>query len=320
MSAPPQITITGPYNNGYEVEAENEEDAAIDLYLVENARDNTETDPQAESIVGGDADDTFLAGFAGSREQSYEGNLSGHRLWMEDFGETPREAFVNYIFELESLVLPEQGVGYKLEDRFRDRAYTPSESSPGVLVDEVEWTYEAGNGFQGDYRVSTTVTEGVQRPLLREDYIEDQQNVSIPSELNIGGFDTPQDILGVMETGATVQFTEVEERRYSRSIDVEESEMIHNTDVPVVGVMDSGVEGEYYIDGRITYHKEDIQDAVNTVLDATQGRTVGFIDGLTNRTFVGIASEVNTIAEAGKPGEIGAQITITVGDNIATID
>lgn len=297
----PKITVDGPFSTSARSHG-----PSTPLYLGEDASERAETDTRSQDIPTFGDEETILASVEGTREVMYKGLVNGYRLMNAGYGSDPVAAFRQYIYELESLVMPLQGTGYRIRDDMRGETYSPiAISGRGVLLDTVRWTYESGDGATGEWTVEGQVTEGMQPASDRHEYITEQQSSAGVSRDEI------------VSGGTTVPLGEVEERSYEREIDVNTSGIIHQTDMPNVGVADSGVKGEVRFSGRLSRNDVAGLARVSQLLTKDiHGQQAVIRDELTDREFSGSVEDSSADWSGGVPDMLEYSITLKIGSDI----
>jgi hypothetical protein len=305
----PRVIINGPFDA-----AGNNLGRLTPLYLSNEAEARTETETNQKDIPGKDSDASIVNPLEASRDFSYNGETSGLYLMREGYGDTPKEAVRNYIFELESLVLPYQSSGYVLDDKENDIEYVAGAGTKSVMVEEVSWTYNEGDNIRLEWDVSLLQGEGVQESqnqLSRRRYISDQQNKVQSS---------PTDKLEFL--GFTLSLGNPSKINAIRSVDIEAQQLLHNTDTPQVAAIDSGVKEEVRIDGLVTDQKADIglpidvNDWASKLNIQAHGVQSTVTESMTGRTFGGTLEDTSTTFESGRPRACEYSLTFKIGKNV----
>lgn len=299
----PPIEIDGPYDSDDLTHG-----PSTPLFLGDSLRDSTQTETEEQSIPG--EEDSILTALLGQRDINLDGTINGQLLMgvERDFGDDPVDAIIEWIFEFESLALPGQGVGYIFVDDVRGMTLEPP---TGILIEEAEWVYDSGQGTVGEWRITAHVGEGVQ-PVAqpRSTYISDQRDAQT----------TIDDDELVVENVGTIPLAEVQSRRYSRNIDINLSNIVHNTDIPVVGTLTTGVRRQFQLDCRISRHDvPDLKETSRELSNDLHGREVTFRDAFTEREFEGVVRESTVTWDAGVSGMFEANISIDMGVVTGTI-
>lgn len=299
----PRVRITGPFDrsgslSGFETE----------LFLGSSAQVNTETETNKLDIPGRDAEDAIVTPLEGSKDFLYNGVASPQSLIQAGFGDTPQEAVKSYLIELESLVLPFQSVGYRLEDDENGITLDPTDGI-GVLCDEVSWEVGGGDGLRSEYRVSAVQSDGVQETgegPTRSEYLSDPLGESVVDPVN--QLEYPD---GILPLGSLDSLT------LNRSVDVDAQDMLHEFDVPQVGVIETGVEVEIQYSGTVTEKELEIsldEWARELSVDA-HGTQSFFEETVTGRRFQGTLSDTSTEFEGGQPNAVSFDLTFDVGNS-----
>ena len=299
--ADPKLLIEGPLTNGSTTGPD------LPLFLTEESTQSAETDTERESVPTQDDEESVMSPLTGRQEVSYSGVADGQRLYNAGYGSDPKAALIRWLFEVESILQPQQGEGYRVTDEMRNLVMEPvSGEEVGVIFDEVQWEHESGVPLNVEWDVDGKLTEGVQEADDRDSYIQEQidrQQGFTEDRLTGDGVDIP---LG-----------EVETRRYIRKIDLDMMDMVHQFDVPNVGVVESGVEGEFEVDGRIAASQvNDLAEVSRIITDEIHGQTVEVEDSLTGRAFRGVVNDSNTTFEAGVPNLLEYRIMLHIGEGI----
>jgi len=302
MTADPKLHINGPKVQGGQPTGDQ-----VDLYLVEDSTVEAETDTNERSIPGQDDDESVLAGLAGKRNARYQGIGNGLRLMYAGIGSDPVDALITWLIDLESLVQSNQGVGYEVEDDMREETIGPTQSSPGLLFDTVRWSQEGGSPTVVDWTLEGQVSDGVQQATNRSQYVTRENNRRDPT-ITTDSIETPT---------TSFNLGYVEERSYEREIDLNTLGLVHQYDVPNVGISESGVQGTFSVNGYIT--ERDVPDLalvsrqINNVL---HGVEVTINDAFTKRTWTGMVSDSDSSFAAGDPGRIEYRIEVTIGAEV----
>lgn len=304
----PRVIISGPFD-----QAGNQQGPTTPLYLADNADVNTETELNDRDIPGKDSDKSILSPLEAKRDFSYKGQVGAFLLEREGYGSSPEEAARNYIFELESLVLAQQANGYRLQDKENDYDQSPNTDGPAVLVEEVGWTYKDGDNLQVEWDVSLKQSRGVQPQSLSTDrfgYKADQNNKIVNS---------PIDQL-VLSNGDTLYLGNPEKINVIRRVDIEAQQLIHNTDTPQVGAINSGVKEEVRLDGTITDETavqtpfiNNLNDWANKLGTNSHGVQSTVTESLTGREFEGSLEDTETSFESGRPRAANYSLTFKTG-------
>lgn len=282
----------------------------LEFYTTEEATNEAETDLKPQNIPTQDDEDTLLAPIQGKKSFRWQGKVVGNYAVRQGFGETPKTALIRWLIEGESLVSSEQGNGYKVTDNVRDRVFEPSGSTPGVLIESFDWTYETGDNVSAEWNLDGQVTEGMQSTNNRQRYIDTEFN----QRPNI-----QTDSLEISGSGLSFPLGDLSSRSYNRSVDLQVSEMIHNSDLPSTGLAQSGVNGELDLDGRVT--RDDVgnlKSFAKQIVENLHGVEVTFRDSFTSREFSGAVTDSSATFEQGRPDIVNYRISLTVGRSPGT--
>jgi hypothetical protein len=225
--------------------------------------------------------------------------------------DNPKEAFRRWLFEIESLVIPYQGVGYKLDDSVRGFVKDPTTDEQGVLVEEVSWTYSKEDFFTTEYDVSAVLTSGVQ-PATQSNTDYDNRSQFIDQQFGRGF--TGKDAL-IRTDNKSVQFDGVESRTLSRSVDVKNEELLAQTggENQAVGLIQSGVEITLQIEGTFARNPSELQRIASFFDTSSRGSEVTVSDAVTGRDFSGVLSSVTTTFESGQERRLTVSTELQVG-------
>lgn len=308
----PKITITGPIAPDGSVDG-----PETKLYLVETATASAETDTNQEDIPTQGDDEAVLSPITGQRSFSFSGAMTGLKAAMTDkYSDDPHTALVQYMIELESLVLELQGIGYKLEDDIRGITLIPDtnpdpnnddERPRGLLFETVRWEHTNEEALRVEYTVEGKFTEGVQQTNHRgNNYITDKRNAAD---------DTITDDAVTTIGGLSFYPGEVTDRMYERKIDLESQDLIHGEEIPNVGVIQSGVKGIYNLEGRVSRDQvPSLSDLSKQITRDIHGQEVTIEDSLRRRTFTGAISDSSTTIKQGQPNYLEYSLELTIGE------
>lgn len=320
----PQIFIRGPIPP----EGTTPQDPETPLYLGDDSTVSTETDTQKQDIPTQDSEETILAPISGKQFIRASGVIQGRYLSRNDsfllrrsnvsesdseVVYSPQTAYRLYVYQLESLVLPEQGRGYIVEDNLRNKTFKPGTGEFGVLFDSVSHEYNAGEGFRGSWSVEGQVTDGLQNIDDRVGYIDDQIT-------KLQNFDRDQ--AEVVTPNTTVTLGEIEKMSRSRDIDLNTSDLIHQQnekDSVNVSAIESGVKESASFEGRIADHQTDkdlSEVARNLGLDI-HGEEAELYDTITGRKIEGAVSDSESTFVEGEPDKIEYRVELDVGRTAA---
>jgi len=262
----------------------------FDLYNIDSSRFNTNTQTNNESIPGFDSEDSISTPLTGSVSRSINGRGSPLAIHMGVNEGEVTESLRRWLYGFEALVLPEQGLGYDIESSVRGGDYDPRVGDSGFLVSTVRWSLTSRNISRFDWNIDLELSEGVQSvSRTPDDYISEQldQNVTVDK---------------VEVDGLTLEFDEVDERSVSRSVDINTVDLMHQFDIPLTGVIETGVETDVEFSGRVL--NEDATDLAQTVRDfdqELQGKEATVFDSFSGRSFTGTISRSSSDFSAGQP-------------------
>ena len=276
---------------------------STDFFLTEEATDEAETDTKPQDIPTQDDDQSILSPIQGKRNFRWNGIANGHRLYHAGYGDDYESALIEWLIEAESLISPQQGQGYRIEDETRGEVLEPSDNTSGVLFKEFSWTYTAGEGVEAEWSIEGQLSDGLQQAESRNAYIRNEMSSRAERQADLlrasGLDDWPMG--------------ELTERRYSRSIDLNVMDMVHNSNVPTVGIAESGVQGEWMLDGRLSRNDADLKKVAREIVDDWHGKQVTFVDAFSGREIEGAISTSSTSFEAGSPNILNYRVELKVG-------
>lgn len=296
-----RLVIEGPVGLNEVVD-----DFQVNLYNAQSARLNAQTETNQQTVPGEDSEDTILAPLTGSRSVRLEGDTSFSRINRSFPSLGMKESVRRWIRKLEALVLPTQGLGWKVTDTVRGVTYQPiddsdTDSQRGLLIDDVEWSYNPEESQRVSWSVSGEFSEGVQNPLDPNAYL----NKTTPKEI----------FRDQLEVGGTVvDLTYVEERRINRSIQLNNTDLIHQTEgeSPITGVFDSGVEAEVSFRGTI-HDADSFESTVQWFDTEIQGSEAELFDEFAGRVWTGTIADSSSTINAAEPSRFEFDITLEIG-------
>jgi len=302
----PSVSLTGPFD-----ESGSSQGPQTELYLADEATANTDTQTDQQDIPGQDDESALLAPYGGKTDFSYEGRVVPSRL--PNGQSDPFTAVRDWTIEFESLCLSQQGIGFKLVDDVNGFSLDPSSGpqSVGVLVDEASWTVTAGEGPVVEWRLEAKRADGVQsvETGLRSDRISTEQANS-----TLNRFSNDSLLIG-QSTPSSYSLGGVEEARYTRDIDLNVSQLIHNTDIPQVGVVETGVTSTFRVSGTVT--DADVSGSLSTwaeeINTIAHGEFARIQETATQRVFEGALGSTSTTVTAGEPNRIEYTIELDIG-------
>lgn len=295
-----QIRFEGPYETG------SPSAGFVELYVGQDSGYEATTEANEKDIPGQDDSESILAPLQGTRSFRFQGEAVKERLVREGYGGTARDALIEWIYEAESLCMSEQGEGYRVIDNSRGFDRAPG-SGGGFMVEEFEWTHDVERPYDVEWRVEIKRVEGVQPAGNRSGYISDQVGERDPSI-------TEDEIEA---NGTTLPLGEVSSRAYERSIDLNDMSMMHQFDVEAYGLVESGVQGEYTLQGRLTVADAGslagLRQLSILINEDLHGASATLYDALTQRPVEGAVTDSKTSWEAGS-NILNYDLTFKVGD------
>ena len=300
MTEPERVTIVGPY--GLEGGIVNAQE--LTMYNAEGFDVSGQTDTKSESPQTSESDETILTPIEGQRSFSLDGVTVPNLLNRKFGGSTPTESLRNWLYSFEALVLPQQGLGYEIQNNLRSGSIKPDpQEERGALVEQVRWSLDSSEIVRAEWDIDLQLSEGVQEvDVTPQSYIEEQQLSS----------SAPED--GVLFNNQFIEFTEVETRRVTRSINLTANDLMHDTDVQVVGLFDSGVQEEVEYDGRIVESDDTLRKQKAQAIDEfIHGNEIQVSDTFTNRVFKGTPSDTTVSFENGFPNSFDFRLSLEVG-------
>jgi len=303
MTQDPKIHVDGPKESGGSPTGD-----PVDLYLVQDSSVDAETETNERSIPGQEDDDSVLAGLTGKRKARYEGRGNGLRLYYAGIGNDPVDALLTWLIDLESLVQSNQGVGYEVEDEVRGQTIGPGQNSPGLLFDTVRWSQEGGSPTVVDWSLSGQVSDGVQQASNRSKYVTRQNNLRDPT-ITMDRIETPS---------ISFNLGYVEERTYEREIDLNTLGLVHQYDVPNVGISESGVQGTFQMNGYITNRDvSDLKLVSRQINNDLHGVESTIYDAFTKREWTGMVADSSASFAAGDPNRVEYRVELTIGADVS---
>jgi hypothetical protein len=327
MSTPP-ILIDGPISA---------EDGSLTgpttpLYFSEESTVTTETDTQPQDIPTQDSEDTLLAPIAGQQSIRASGTIQGsflrrnreflprysdEELFDEDgINYTPENAYRLYAFLLESLVMPEQGQGYRVGDTIRNEVFEPSSESFGVIFDNVTHEYTSGEGFRGSWSLSGQVADGVQNTTNRKKYIDSQKD-------KVTKFD--KEFTTIQTASTLIELGEVTKMRRERDIDLNVSDLIHQQekkDAVNIAAAESGVKESVNVEGRIADQQtsKSLETVASEIELDIHGERAILFDSITARANPCAVSDSSSTFVSGNPNVVEYRIEVDIGNAPSTTE
>lgn len=303
----PQLTAEGPYDSTGSTVG-----PVTEFYITDESTYSAATETRAKDIPTQEDTETILAPLQGERDIRASGRVNGLRLANAGVGPNPKQALVNWLIELESLLLPEQGKGYKFTDNQRGETLDPTSEKRGILFEEIRWTYETGDGVNADWRIKGKYAEGFQQADDRSAYISDEKS---QSDLENSTF--PGDFIRTADESLGFELGEITSRDYARSVDIETQKILHQySNVPVVGVINSGVTGELNIEGTVSDNDVNLKTFAKQLVDEFHGQDIELYDQATGRVFSGALKDSDTTIESGRPRLMDYRLEIDIGRSI----
>jgi hypothetical protein len=169
------------------------------VYAGQESRSEGSAELNVQPIPFFGSDEAFLTGFFAGEDISFTGIATSNRVLQDRQGKeynvngsptinTKQDALADYIIELESLCVPNPGIGYVLTDSMRGRteydainpltedvAFDEDEDvlGSGFIVESVDWEYEEAAPRQISYTIEGFKSEGVtEDPSNRDAYIQ----------------------------------------------------------------------------------------------------------------------------------------------------
>lgn len=281
-----KVTFRGP------IDGENRE---TPLYQTKNARHSNQTNPEAADVPGKDAEETKLSPLTGQISVDYDGVVN-----LNQFSDrqNPKSALREYLFELESLVLPKQGAGYAVTDEVRDVTY---DGDLPVMVEEVRWSLDSTEVTRAEWSVSGVRNRGKQEPKSRRRYIDNQ---------SVSEYDRDKIIIS---DGPTVPYANVSTRRVTRSIQLNTMQIFNQIDAPSVGLAESGVRQEVNMSGVVDYVSDSV---LIRQIDQYEGSQAQIQDMFTGRTYSGVLTNVRSEVQEGNARQAEVDVELTVGTSL----
>lgn len=300
-----RFSITGPIGiDGSESNAR-----TVELYTGESYDVSGQTQTQSESPPTEESDEAILTPLEGSREYSLSGLTTIQSISKGYPSYSNKESLRRWLYGLEALVLPQQGLGYEINDILRAEDIDPRlNPDRSVLISQVRWTLDSDDITRAEWEVEFELAEGVQEvSKTPQEYIEEQKRDSVTADA-VG---TPEEVIEV---------DEVTTRRVARSIDVNVVNLMHNTDLPVTGFFDSGVREEVQFDGVVTTDDSQSLDEKAVFFDTeVHGETVRVFDEYSDRVFEGAVDSSSTSFESGKANSFEFRLSLDVGRSFGTL-
>lgn len=279
---------------------------SLDLFLYNTDSFVVESDTNTNQLSGPglDDNDAVLAPVSGSRSIQLQGQTSVSSV-NKGYPSLDRiTSLRTWLRELESLVLPQQGLGWQIQDVVRGKTYDPT-SNRGVLFEDVSWSYSPDDGELFDWTVQAQFSDGVQNQNSPNAYVN-----------RVGITDIQNDKLEVVN-GPSVEFSYVSDRNMSRTTRIRSTDRIYSAedstgDSPVLGTINEGVTTEAVFDGTI-YEPTSFQGTIQEFDKELQGSEAELYDAFSGRVFTGTVSNSDTSIESARPNRFDFSVVLEVG-------
>jgi len=296
----PKVKIEGPYDTD-----ETLNDFEFELITTDDFSASASTNTRRESIFGRDDDEAILAPVSGQRSSRIAGTTSFSA--MDRYFDTNdlKSSVRTYLRRLESLVLPSQGLGWKVTDEVRNKSYDPT-TDRGFLISDMTWQHSASNPNSIEWDVEFEQADGVQDGITPEDYITRR-----------GMQDVGRD--RVVVDGVEIEFAEVDTRRIERSININSNDLIHQSeeeegDSPVLGVIETGMETEVTFNGTV-FVPDSFESTIQSFDTELHGKEADLYDELSGTIWTGTITSSSSTINAGEPANrFDFSIDLEVGD------
>ena len=275
------------------------------LYNADSFSVESDTQTNRQSPPGEDDNDTVLAPVSGSRSVRLSGQTSFSRV-NRGFPSLDKIASLRtWLRQLESLILPQQGLGWEVEDVVRGQTYDPTASnSRGLLFEDVSWSYSPDSGERFNWTVQGVFSDGVQNQNSPNNYVSQR------------GFSDLQTDKIVVDN-VDIEFSYVENRDVSRTTNIQTTDLIHQVegssgDSPVLGTINEGVTTEVVFDG-VVYVPDSFASTTNEFDRRLQGSEAQLYDMFSGVIWEGTVSSSDSTIESGRPGRFDFSVTLEVG-------
>ena len=280
-------------------------DFELGLYNADSARVSSQTNTNMQSIPGQDDQETVLSPLTGTRTVRLDGQTSFSRVNRAFPSLSRIESLRQWLGGFEALVLPQQGLGWEVEDKVRGVTYQPIDSDDserrGLLNKRVTWTYSPDQGERFDWDLEAEFSEGVQVPNSPQRYVE--RVIS----------DDPPEKDELQVSGMAIEFDQVEDRRVRREVNLNNTDLIHQEEQsPITGVIETGVETEVRFSGTV-YRPDNFEGTIQEFDRNIQGEEATLSDMFAGRFWLGTVASSNSTIESGRPNRFDFQVTIEVG-------
>ena len=364
-----KINIEGPYdpiNPDDETSSAEKRDIGepgVNLYNCQEARADNKAQVNASFVPGEDSDEAILGGFLGREEFQFKGTATGNRMAGGDTGvgfsgrnrlpADPFAAVKSYALRLESLILYNQGWGYKLTDEQRSRTIDPSGTDRGgFVVEKVTWERSSGQKYGLEYTVEGSRAKGtsVGEPSesKRADYISRQKDNWLTGSDGISGSipfyipfgeekEDPNQVYGWTLVDPDVPnsaFTlgSVDKMRVERSVDTNIKEIALGDPGDNIAIPTSSPKLSLFIEGSLTpkdtIHRTSVsnysqaRDRLNDFARFIPNNWVGtnkdivVREGFTDRQIKGQFKNYSTTWESGQDLQLNYTIELIQGEGI----
>jgi hypothetical protein len=329
------LTIDGPVPPGGTQEFTG---PTVPLVLVQDSTISTASDTNPQPVATTESEDSILAPISGVKSFRAKGVVDGSFLAQNQEllpnrrdvkvlagppgRYSPANALRLYTFLIESLVMPQQGSGYVLDDNIRDTTLEPvSGVSFGILFDDVRVTYKTGDAFRAEYTVAGKVTEGVQSADDRRKYFDEQKDELVKFTANNAFDRTALEIDG----GLSVELGEVEKTTIERTVSLNVADMIHQTEEggedgegggASVAAIDTGVKRRVTLKGRIADQQTDrsLEKVADIIEIEIHGENLTLYDAVSGRRLRGAVSETSATFVSGNPNRVQYRIDFDEGN------
>lgn len=297
----PAVKIEGPYSTNEELNS-----FTYELITPNSFQASSQTDTRRQSIFGRDDDDAILAPVSGKRSARIDGSTSFSA--MDRYFDTRdlKSSVRTYIRRLESLVLPEQGLGWRVTDNVRNRVYDPTEDR-GFLFTGISWQHSASEPNTLEWDIDFEKADGVQDGETPERYIRRR-----------GMSDVGRDRVEVNDV--VLEFAEVDTRRVERSLDISSNDLLHQLEndeegsSPVLGIIESGIETEVTFNGTV-YVPDEFESTINSFDRELHGDEAKLYDELSGTVWIGTITNSSSTVNAGEPANrFDFSVELEVGD------
>ena len=300
-----KVVVEGPVNLDETVGA-----FRLPLYTANSFRVSNQTETNQESIATFDSEDAFLAPLEGSRDIRVDGDASFSRVNQGYPSLDVKDSVRQWLASFEALVLPGQGLGWKVIDEVRGTVYEPvsteDDKRRGLLFSTVTWEHDASDGQRFSYNFDGEFSEGVQRPNDPSRYVEKVR------------IDDPPEVDRLEVDGYQIEFDSVDQRRVRRNVELNSTELIHQEDdSPMTGLIESGVETEVRFRG-IAILPDNFESSIQQFDTEIQGKTAVINDAFAGRRWSGTIGQSSSTIESGQAAnQFEIEVQLDVGNVIS---